>query len=183
MRISLTRRIWLTVATIIIIFTVLVLYIVPNQQEAFFTKTFHKEAENLCRTVALGVNIALDEENLDGVAVAIDFAKDDKRLVYLAMTENDTIWDKNHNSFTISRTVSYTYPAGLDVNVDFEIIDGSKTKNTENPGKLIIQKKHKLMFNKKVGGIIHYHCAMKAKLKCNAKAKVKVVEDPTDFYS
>ena len=37
------------------------------------------------------------------------------------------------------------------------------------------------MFNKEVGGIIHYHCAMKAELKCNAKAKVKVVEDPTDF--
>ena len=38
MSVSITLRIWLTVATIVLIFTVLVMYVVPSQQEKYFYK-------------------------------------------------------------------------------------------------------------------------------------------------
>ncbi|MCT4624533.1 MAG: HAMP domain-containing protein [Schleiferiaceae bacterium] len=119
MRIGLTRRIWLTVAAIVLIFTVLVLYIVPNQQEIFFTQKFNQEAENLARTVALGVSIALDEQNFKGVAQAIDFAKKDERLEYIAWLVTDTIWDENKDTYTISREVQSSYPPDLEIDINF----------------------------------------------------------------
>ena len=111
---SITLRIWLTVALIVMIFAVLVLYIVPNQQEKYFMQTFNKEVHNLAKTVALGSQIALDEQNLEGVEMAIDFAKADSRLEFVALIQ--TVGEVEVGSVEGTAFVTYPPDYPLDLN-------------------------------------------------------------------
>jgi class 3 adenylate cyclase/HAMP domain-containing protein len=88
MKISLTKRIWLTVAVIIVIFTVLVVYIIPNQQEEFFTETFNNEAQNLTSIVALGITVGNDKMNYEVIEGAMDITREDTRLKYLVWIDD-----------------------------------------------------------------------------------------------
>lgn len=120
MKINLTRRIWLTVATIVLFFTTLVLFIVPSQQERYFLKTFNQEVENLAKTVALGVRIALNEQNFEGVQIAIDFAKSDSRLNFVAMLQVDTTWNADHSNYTVDAKVINVYPDSLQIDPNMQ---------------------------------------------------------------
>ncbi|MCB9251997.1 MAG: HAMP domain-containing protein [Flavobacteriales bacterium] len=117
MRISITLRIWLTVAIIVLIFTILIMYIVPNQQEKYFINTFNTEIQNLAKTVALGTNIALIENNFEGIQVAMDFAKSDSRLEFVAIREIKPPGEKG-------RQFKHTYPP--DYPIDSMQIDSQK---------------------------------------------------------
>ena len=123
MKIGLTRRIWLTVASIVVFFTILVLYIVPSQQEKYFIKNFNQEVENLAKTVALGVKIALTEQNFEGVQTALDFAKADSRLNFVALVQVDSIANADGNGYTIERDVLNIYPDNLEINPDMASSD------------------------------------------------------------
>lgn len=114
MRLNLTLRIWLTVAAVVISFTVLVLYILPSQQEKYFLRAFEKEVENLATTVATGTEIAMKEGNYKGVEMAINFAKSDKRLRYVALILTDTIPNENEDGFTLEHTAMTTFPPKIE---------------------------------------------------------------------
>ena len=62
------------------------------------------------------------------------------------------------------------------INCNFEIIDGNRRVGPHNPGKLVIENKHKYLFNKLHGNLLHYHCSKKKHLKCTAKAKVRIID-------
>ena len=62
------------------------------------------------------------------------------------------------------------------INCNFEIIDGNKRVGPHNPGKLIIGNKHKYLFSKVHGNLLHYHCSKKKHLKCTARAKVRIID-------
>lgn len=128
MKISLTKRIWLTVAVIIGIFTVLVVRIIPDQQEDFFTETFNNEAQNLTNIVALGITVGNEKMNFEVIEGAMDITREDTRLKYLVwiddfgdttivpegveidltIEENDTLLAKRHDCIT-KKGVSYGY--------------------------------------------------------------------------
>ena len=51
------------------------------------------------------------------------------------------------------------------LDIVFEIMAGNKVKkNKDNPGKFIVEMKEKFLFNRKIGNIIHFHCAKKETL-------------------
>ena len=63
MRVTLKTKIWLTVLSVVIMFAFFILFYFPAQQEKYLLKNFNKEVQNLANTVALGVKIAITEQN------------------------------------------------------------------------------------------------------------------------
>ena len=87
MIVSIKTRIWLTVFSIVAVFTLFLMFFFPMQQEKYFLKNYNQEIENLAKTVALGVKIAMTEQNFEGVQTALDFAKSDRRMRFVALLQ------------------------------------------------------------------------------------------------
>jgi signal transduction histidine kinase len=109
-RISLQSKIWFTVCSIVLLFSFFILIYFPAQQEKYLLKNYNKEVQNLAGTVALGVKIALTEQNFEGVQTALDFVKDDPHLRFVSMIQVDTVWNENHTAFTQKKSIFKTFP-------------------------------------------------------------------------
>ncbi len=118
MRTTLKTKIWLTVLSVVMMFAFFILFYFPAQQEKYLLKNFNKEIQNLANTVALGVKIAITEQNFEGVQTAIDFVKGDPHLNFISMIQTDTVWDEPHTSYTIKKTLFKTFPEGKIVDVN-----------------------------------------------------------------
>jgi signal transduction histidine kinase len=110
MFISLKTKIWLTVLSIVLMFTFFTLYYFPAQQRKLLIKNYSDEVQNLANTVALGVRIAITEQNFQGVQTAMEFVKDDPRLKFVSMLQNDTVWNDAHTDYKIDLSVFKTFP-------------------------------------------------------------------------
>ncbi len=110
MVLTLKSRIWLTVFSIVVMFTFFTLFYFPAQQGKLLIKNYNTEVQNLSNTVALGVKIALTEGNYDYIDSAMKFVKDDPRLKFVSVVEYDTIWSNNHKKFQIKDTTFKTFP-------------------------------------------------------------------------
>ncbi len=88
MRVKLKTKIWLTVITIVLLFSFFTLFYFPAQQEKYLLENYSKEVENMAKTVSLGVRIALNDENLEGSQEAMRFVKDDHRLKFVSILED-----------------------------------------------------------------------------------------------
>ena len=62
------------------------------------------------------------------------------------------------------------------INCNFEIIDENRKVGPYNPGKLIIGNKHKYLFSKVHGNLLHYHCSKRKHLECTARTKVRIID-------
>ena len=62
------------------------------------------------------------------------------------------------------------------INCNVEIIDGNRRVGPHNPGKLVIEDKHKYLFDKVHGNLLRYHYSKKKLSKCTAKAKVRIID-------
>ncbi|MEP6582641.1 MAG: ATP-binding protein [Ginsengibacter sp.] len=107
---SLKSKIWLTVFAIVVMFTFFTLFYFPAQQRKLLLKNYNTEVQNLANTVALGVKIALTEENFEGVETAMKFVKDDSRLLFVSTLQYDTIWNGYHSNYQIKKTIFRTFP-------------------------------------------------------------------------
>jgi len=110
MFINLKTKIWLTILSIVLMFTFFTLYYFPAQQRNLLIKNYSDEVQNLANTVALGVRIAITEQNFQGVQTAMEFVKDDPRLKFVSMLENDTAWNDNHTNYKVNFSVFKTFP-------------------------------------------------------------------------
>jgi two-component system NtrC family sensor kinase len=110
MYIALKTKIWLTILTIVLLFTFFTLYYFPKQQGDTLLKNYNTEVQNLARTVALGVKIALNEQNYEGVQTAMEFVKGTPGLIFVSLLQVDTTWEKDHIKFTVDESVFKTYP-------------------------------------------------------------------------
>jgi two-component system, NtrC family, sensor kinase len=110
MLITLKTKIWLTVLSIVLMFAFFTLFYFPAQQGKLLLKNYNNEVQNLANTVALGVKIAIKEQNFEGVQTAMEFVKDDPRLQFVSMLQTDTLWDDNHTNFKLQLSVFKTFP-------------------------------------------------------------------------
>lgn len=110
MRLTLKTKIWLTILSIVLMFSFFSLYYFPSQQEKYLLDNYNNEVQNLTNTISLGVKIALKDENFEGVQTAMSFVKDDPRLLFVNLWVTDTIWDNDHKSFKVSDSLLKTYP-------------------------------------------------------------------------
>jgi two-component system NtrC family sensor kinase len=110
MRINLKTKIWLTICSIVLMFSFFTLFYFPQQQGKLLVNNYENEVQNLANTVALGVKIAINEQNFEGVQTAMEFVKDDPRLQFISMVQADTAWNAAHDKYEIKQTVFKTFP-------------------------------------------------------------------------
>jgi signal transduction histidine kinase len=110
MRITIKTKIWLTVLSVVLMFTFFTLYYFPVQQKKLLLKNYNTEVQNLANTVALGVKIALTEQNYNGLDSAMKFVTNDPRLKFVSTVQYDTAWNDDHKSFKIEKTIFKTFP-------------------------------------------------------------------------
>lgn len=118
LRLTVKTKIWLAVTSIVLLFSFFVLFYLPAIQEQSLLNNFNKDVQNQANTVALGVKIAMTEQNFQGVQTAMDFVKQDPLLQFVSLLQTDTVWDARHARYRIARTVFKTYPEREKVNVD-----------------------------------------------------------------
>lgn len=117
-RITLKTKIWMAVTSIVLLFSFFVLFYLPAIQEKYLLSNFNKEVQNHANTVALGVKIAMTEQNFQGVQTAMDFVKKDPLLQSVSLLQTDTTWDKNHAKPRVSRSIFKTYPERKKIDVN-----------------------------------------------------------------
>ena len=110
MMITLKTKIWLTVLCIVLMFTFFTLYYFPAQQRKLLLKNYNTEVQNLANTVALGVKIALTEQNFNGLDSAMKFVTNDHRLKFVSTVQYDTVWSDDLRNFQIEKTIFRTFP-------------------------------------------------------------------------
>ncbi|MEJ0104393.1 MAG: hypothetical protein WDO19_18300 [Bacteroidota bacterium] len=99
MRIKLKTKIWLTIFAIVVMFSFFTLFYFPEQQEKYLLANYSTEVENLAKTVALGVRIAMTEENYEGVQEAMHFVTDDHRLKFVNLLQDTARPDAIQNQY------------------------------------------------------------------------------------
>lgn len=92
-------------------------------------RNYNKEVENLASTVALGVKIALTEQNFEGVQTALDFVKNDPHLRFVSMLQTDTVWNNDSISFTVKRTIFKTFPERINIPLNIQSNDSILVKS------------------------------------------------------
>ena len=110
LRLTVKTKIWLAVTSIVLLFSFFVLFYLPAIQEQNLLNNFNKDVQNHANTVALGVKIAMTEQNFQGVQTAMDFVKKDPLLQFVSLLQTDTAWDANHTKYRTTQTVFKTYP-------------------------------------------------------------------------
>lgn len=128
MRITLKTKIWITVLTIVMLFAFFILFYFPAQQEKLLLNNYNKEVQNLANTVALGVRIALTEQNFEGVQTAMDFVKEDPHLSFVSLIQTDSVWNEQHTNYTIENKVFRTFPENVVINPALDYTDSLVVK-------------------------------------------------------
>src|ERR1044071_9692947 len=118
MVITLKTKIWLTVLSVVLMFGFFTLFYFPAQQGKLLLKNYNNEIQNLANTVALGVKIAITEQNFEGVQTAMDFVKKDPHLRFVTLLQTDTVWNESHNKYALKNTVLNTYPDSVKVDAN-----------------------------------------------------------------
>jgi len=113
MFIPLKTKIWMTVFSIVLMFTFFTLYYFPKQQGDFLLKNYNEEIQNLAYTVGLGVQIALKEDDFEGVQSAMNYVKGKAALKFVSLVQTDTSWNVERTKFIIKDTVFRTYPDSI----------------------------------------------------------------------
>lgn len=118
MQISLQNKIRLTVLSIVLLFSPFMFLYFPSEQQKLLLESYNQEVQNIANTVALGVKIALTEQNFEGVQTALGYAKEDERLAFIALIQTDTAWSDDHKNFEIKKSVFSLSPENypLDLN-------------------------------------------------------------------
>ena len=111
MKLSLKSKIWFTMLSVVLMFAFFVLFYFPEQQQKVLLNNYNTEVQNLSNTVALGVKIALTEQNFEGVTTAMDFVLKKEELIFVSLIQTD---DSTHEK-TVLKTVPEDYPVTINM--------------------------------------------------------------------
>jgi len=128
-RLTVKTKIWMAVTTIVLLFSFFVLFYVPAIQEKNLLNNFNKEVQNHANTVALGVKIAMTEQNFQGVQTAMDFVKQDPLLRFVSLIQTDTAWNAGHTSYRIAKAIFKTYPEQKKIDINALSDDSTVVKH------------------------------------------------------
>ena len=115
MRINLKAKIWLTILTIVLLFSFFSFFYFPASQEEYLLRNYNNEVQNLANTVAVGVEIAINEQNFKGIKKEIEIVRNDPRLSFVRLLEEDTFWTDNRKRYVIRDTAFTTFPENVTV--------------------------------------------------------------------
>ena len=115
MILSVQSKILMTVLSVVLMFALFILFYYPARQESILLENYNSEIEHYANSVALGVKIALTEENFEGVEMSLNYVRDDNRLQFVSIIQNDSIWNENSSDFEIKKEVFMTFPDSITV--------------------------------------------------------------------
>jgi class 3 adenylate cyclase len=107
----------MTVFTVVLMFAFFISFYFPSLQDRVLFSNYNKEVQNLANTVALGVKIAITEENFEGVQTAMDFVKKDPHLKFVTLLQTDSVWNDAHDKYKLETIILNTYPDSVTVDV------------------------------------------------------------------
>ena len=111
MRWSLKFKILSAVVGLVFFLSLFFIYIFPLHQQRQIRKSFEESTEALAVTVALGVQIAMDSDDFGAVQKAINFAREDPELLFVAVVSDE---DENWASYPkISTFIAFRLSAIL----------------------------------------------------------------------
>jgi len=90
-KLSLKSKIWFTVLSVVVMFAFFVLFYFPEQQQRTLLNNYNTEVQNLANTVALGVKIAIAEQNHEGVETVMDFVRKNEELKFVGVMLVDSV--------------------------------------------------------------------------------------------
>ncbi|MBO2031960.1 HAMP domain-containing protein [Siccationidurans ginsengisoli] len=127
-RLTVKTKIWMTVTTIVLLFSFFVLFYVPAIQGRNLLNNFNKEVQNDANTVALGVKIAMTEQNFQGIQTAMDYVKRDPLLRFVSLVQSDTTWNAAHTQYKLTQTIFKTYPEKKKIDINATSDDSTVVK-------------------------------------------------------
>ncbi len=116
------------VLIIVLLFTFFTLFYFPRQEGSYLLKAYNSQVQNLANSVALGVKIALNEDNYEGVVTAMEYVKDKPDLLFVSLLQTDTLWNNLHTKYTVKQTVFKTFPDNAHVSSQLTSGDSSIVK-------------------------------------------------------
>ena len=135
MKLSLKSKIWFTMLSVVLMFAFFVLFYFPEQQQKVLLNNYNTEVQNLSNTVALGVKIALTEQNFEGVTTAMDFVLKKDELIFVSLIQTDDSTKEK----TVLKTVPEEYPVKIDMgSIDTMIVKVSPFITPTMSGEIMI---------------------------------------------
>ena len=120
---------------IVLLFASFTLFYLPKQEGNYLLKSYNSQVQNLANTVALGVQIALNEDNYEGVKTAMEYLKGKPGFLYVSLLQQDTAWNNGHTNYTIQQTLFKTFPDSMRASAQAHSKDSAivKTAYFESP--------------------------------------------------
>lgn len=115
MILSVQSKILMTVLSVVLMFALFILFYYPARQESILLENYNSEIEHYANSVALGVKIALTEENFEGVEMSLNYVRDDDRLQFVSIIQNDSIQSETGTDYEITKQVFMTFPDSITV--------------------------------------------------------------------
>lgn len=140
---SLSAKIWLPFTILFFIITIVFNLYYPQKQEDFYVKNKNNELKELSKTVGLGVELSISEDNFQGLKKTLDFASGRSDFEFIAIVINEVGKESVFASFpdTLSekeiltnQPKKYIYQRSKFYSNDFQgyiLIAASKTKMAE----------------------------------------------------
>ena len=128
MFISIKIKIRAAVLIIVLLFTFFILFYFPKQEGNYLLKAYNSQVQNLANSVALGVKIALNEENFEGVKTAMEYVKDKPDLLFVSLVQTDTIWNNAHTNYTLKQSIFETVPSNIHPSLQINSNDSAIVK-------------------------------------------------------
>lgn len=86
---NLRTKIWSLFTSIIAIILLVAYFYFPSNQYRYLISNFNDEVQYVANTIALGVEVALSEENFEGISKVIEYARKDDRMNFVAVIQID----------------------------------------------------------------------------------------------
>jgi PAS domain S-box-containing protein len=98
---GLSIQIWLPFTVLFLVITIAFNLYYPKKQEDFYIKNKNNELKELAKTVGLGVELSLSEDNFQGLKKTLDFASGRKDFEFIAIVVRDGLTERVFTSYPI----------------------------------------------------------------------------------
>jgi PAS domain S-box-containing protein len=144
---GLSLKIWLPFSLVLFVIAIAFNLYYPKKQEVFYVKNKNNELKELAKTVGLGVELSINEDNFVGLKKTLDFASDRTDFEFIAIVLNGEEGESVFTSYPIlpenkilkRQPKEYIYQRSAFTTEDFNgyiLIAASKEKMAEELGAL-----------------------------------------------
>jgi PAS domain S-box-containing protein len=139
---GLSLKIWLPFTVLLLVMAIAFNLYYPNKQEVFYIKNKNNELKELAKTVGLGVELSINEDNFQGLKKTLDFASGRKDFEFIAIVLDEDGEESVFTSYPVlpdkeilsKQTEKYIYQRSKFSSDEFQgyiLIAASKLKMSE----------------------------------------------------